>query len=928
MILRRWLRRSSRLTHPDSKIRLTALAELDATDPQQQSILLTVLRDDADDIVRKAALQKVTNLEAVRTCLQDDVLAAAAQTRLVALLRDLRASGQHPSPLPQDMFEVWLKHANGDDLAQLLPLAVNATQLAELAIRCKDQREQILNHPLLEKEADLQTLERISRGRDKFCNRHARDRLETMKQRQAQCVEKIARLTELDTSITKALKTHPADHESQLRHTHKLLKLKTMRNQHAKEADTLLESVRCAGGETGNLHIPASPLDNVTLDDTPKEDPFLVLVGALEQFSTRLTVAPAADENLKELAQTREHITSQWLGLADTQSPTSVQHQTFERVSRSYQNWLGAAQRLEAFSAEKMLPPPALSDQDKANQDKVPSTSALKTRQDWQRRWRQRIKNLAWPDNLQTPGILSDVQKQLGRIEVEIASLQTSINNSAQALEAEIATLSATLEEQQYSQSLAHMKRVRALIKQIPSVDHETQRTIAMLSSRLNELRDWQKFATQPKRLQLITELEKLANQQLEPIILADHIRAIRDQWRQLGHPKSSEERDQQLAFDTLAEQTFAPCKAYYKDQASIRAENLAARKALSTQLAAYLDTVEWQDTDLKAAEKILRTARDEWRKFHPCDRQGLKPVQQQFDTLQETLHGQLKARWAANAAAKGDIVGRASALLTSNLDIVARINETKNLQQEWQRVGPVPRSADQRLWKEFRKACDEVFASRDADTKAKKEAHTQQLKTLEQAILDFSNKTQLAIEQNTTTAKELSTLLAGIRTLPYALRVPADLTRDIANIEKRYRTALTSHKQRQQAQHIIDLSNWDQQVSSAEQSGTSIEAPHPWFELRVAAQSEPEDWHKLTIEAEVVADLPSPVEDQNARMALQIQMMNTGIRNTTEQDPTALLKRWCTAGPKDEAADALRSRFFTAIRKQFEQSKKDPYTK
>ncbi len=923
MILRRWLRKSNRLTHADPKIRLTALAQIDTSDPQQQSSLLAVLRDDADDIVRKAALQKVTDLEAVRACLQDDALKAAAQTRLVALLRDAQASGQHPAPLPQDMFEVWLKHANGADVAQLLPQAVNATQLAELAIRCKDQREQILDHPLLKKEADLQTLERISRGRDKFCNRHARDRLETMKQCQAQCVEKIARLSELDTAITKALKTHPADHDSQLRHTHKLLKLKTMRNQHASEANTLLESVRCAGGETGNLSIPTSPLDNIAIDDTPKEDPFLVLVDALEQFSASLTVAPSSDENFKAIAQTREHITSQWLGLADSQSPTSVQHQTFERVSRSYQNWLGAAQRLNVFSTEELSAPSPLSDEDEAN-----SARALKTRQDWQRRWRQRIKKLAWPDHLQAPGILTDVQRQLAQMDVEIASLQTSISNSTQALEAEITRLSATLEEQQYNQSLAHMKRVRALIKQTPSVDHETQRAIAMLSSRLNELRDWQKFATQPKRIQLIAALEKLTQQQLEPVILADHIRAIRDQWGQLGHPNSSEERDQQVAFDTLAEQTFAPCKAYYKDQAAIRAANLEARKELSTQLAAYLDSVEWQDTDLKAAEKILRTARDEWRKFHPCDRQGLKPVQQQFDSLQETLHGQLKTRWEKNAAAKGDIVRRASALLTSEVDIVARINEAKSLQQEWQRIGPVPRSADQRLWKEFRKACDEVFASRDADTKAKKEAHTQQLKTLEQAVLDFGNKTQLAIEQNTTTAKELNSLLADIRTLPYELRVPADLTRDIANIEKRYRTGLASHKQRQQAQHIIDLANWDQQVSSAEQSGTTITAPHPWFELRIAAKSEPEDWHNLTIEAEVVADLPSPAEDQNARMALKIQMINAGIRNPAEQDPTALLQRWCTAGPKDEVADALRSRFFAAIRKQFEQSKKDPYTK
>ena len=74
------------------------------------------------------------------------------------------------------------------------------------------------------------------------------------------------------------------------------------------------------------------------------------------------------------------------------------------------------------------------------------------------------------------------------------------------------------------------------------------------------------------------------------------------------------------------------------------------------------------------------------------------------------------------------------------------------------------------------------------------------------------------------------------------------------------------------------------------------------------------EDLHRLTLEAEIAADIASPVEDQQARMALQVELINKGLNNLTLIDNKQLIERWCASGPKAASANALRARFFSAL--------------
>ena len=110
----------------------------------------------------------------------------------------------------------------------------------------------------------------------------------------------------------------------------------------------------------------------------------------------------------------------------------------------------------------------------------------------------------------------------------------------------------------------------------------------------------------------------------------------------------------------------------------------------------------------------------------------------------------------------------------------------------------------------------------------------------------------------------------------------------------------------------------WDEAVAVAEANGglsaLTIDDTDPVFAARLEANAAPTDWYRLTLLAEVAAEIPRPAEDQTARMSIQVELMNDGVRSFDQAALDELVRQWCASGPQDEAVTGLRPRFFNAI--------------
>jgi len=501
---------------------------------------------------------------------------------------------------------------------------------------------------------------------------------------------------------------------------------------------------------------------------------------------------------------------------------------------------------------------------------------------------------------------------------------------AAAARQAEFDAVDALLEtgegELAAGQVNAARQKLQEARQRLAAVEADTPRRLSRRLNRLGaslaELRDWQTYVTSPKREALCEAVQALVDRPLPPPDQAERLKALRAEWRELG--PVAQKADVELAdrFNALAEQAFEPCRAYFAQQAEVRKANLAERERICAQLARYIVDTDWQRADMKAAEQILRAAREAWRHYSPVERSAGKTVEARFEGLQADLHGRLKAFWDRNGDAKQRLVTEAQALLADAGDLEGRIDRIKGLQQQWKAVGPtVPRTRDQALWQEFRTACDNLFAAR-ASAKTAADAETRQLAGQCAAVLDDFEAELATLTPEAASEAQARTLrerLDLLERLPAALRQPLVARR--TELLGRHQALLRERSRAAQRNRLLELRDRDVAFSAAEQAhrhgGPAPEAQERCFVPRLGQQQDavPLDaLRRLTLRAEQGAGIAAPPEDEALRLEVQVERLRGGLQGTEDESPLALAERWCGLGPKDESADALRTRFFAAL--------------
>jgi len=897
-MFRRWFNPGNRLAHPEPQERLQAIRALSSEQALGATLTLVDLaRSDELASIRDAALEKIENLDALADLLDEPQIADTVATRLAKAISAGHSCKADRHPLVVD---ARIRRAEGADVEALLPLLANEGQCAALALQVPDAyRQRVFDHALLQSESGLVALAKAAKGRDKRCHRYAKRKLEVIKVAQQRCTDSAGRLDEIDISINRALGNKPTDPRSLNNHHQHLLALRKLRETAVAnflQADAALT----ATGTTPNRYqLPQDPLDGLDWAKPPApEDPYPPLVTKLEALAQRMFEGVLVDHVKADC----EPLFSSWLSHADHYPPNQDQQAAFSRVSEQYQAYLGAWQRLDNVQkAIQQAPKPLPTDTELNTQ----ATALLRSRVHWRQQWQAQINQIDWPSKHTPPGGVLDAHATLTQTLSEIARLQDLLADNDRKLTDAIKAADKALEQGQIELAKQHLQAARTLHK---SGSHGHDRALAAVSARIAEFRDWQSFATNPKRAELIEQIKTLAEAPSEPTLQARHIKRLRSDWRQLGKPNNTQEFEQQRAFNALAEQAFEPCRLHYAAQEEQRVANLVARESLCEQLQTYLSATDWTRTDFKAAESILRNARSAWREHHPCDRTALKPVEVRFNALQDELHGKIKAHWDANLTLKRNIVTEAEALLS--MDLPSQISGAKRLQQAWQQVGSTPRGPDQKLWRTFRKICDQIFQQRDVDQQAREADSAAQRTALEDAIAAL----ETAAESTQPSQKTLSELNGSIDTLSRELSLNQALKTRIDKARDAYTASLSRFAKVQARAALDEWRAWDEQVSQAEREGTTIEAPHRLFSARLTGQAAPADWLNLVLEAEIAADKPSPPADQSARLALQIELMNAGRRDLAAEDYRMLLNRWSEAGPKNEQGEQLRTRFFDAL--------------
>ncbi len=497
-----------------------------------------------------------------------------------------------------------------------------------------------------------------------------------------------------------------------------------------------------------------------------------------------------------------------------------------------------------------------------------------------------------------------------------------------------------------------------AAAKQEPGA-RELERRFKQLLPRFHELCQWRDWAVVNERERLCKEMQDLVGLAVHPTTLAEQIQQLQQEWKHLDSTRAAAPKAIWERFRAASDQAYEPVRAFKQEEAAERERNRHTRAEFIAAQRRYLDDLDWSHVDWKELVKKQRDIRNDWQNLGRVDRKPWRALIKQYGTLMDRFEERLNPERKRCLQDRRNLIARVQALAASD-DIPQAIEETKRLQQQWKVTVPADRKAENRLWADFRAACDAVFEHRREAGQARSREERQNLETKQRLCAGIEALQTAALDDLSEARQQLHELQEQWQ---QAGPVPK---RDVSAIEKRYRKALDAFDARKQTLHaskarrdldrlgekaalrrrletlacagdaeadaITELeSQWsalgplddgaaDQRISDAFAAALSAargdtEARERLLAAQAANQAKREE---LCLHMEILAGIDSPPEAQEARMAYQVERLSEAMHQG-KPEPAAeaqtVAQAWCFTGAGNTGAEqALEERFRRAL--------------
>ena len=768
-MLRKLFKRKPRLDAAKPEDRIAALATL-AKD--EQDAFARLFRHDPESAVRLAALARLTRVETLAEGLADEALAAQAVDRLLALIDDNTPTDirNHPALLHAALSRADTPEKAIGSAARIADLPARA---AALAANPTAQLRLAVVEATWEPAA-LAEFERSARGSDKSVLRVARDRLALLKQASAERDQQDATTDRLLVAATALGDDDPhydARRDAIERDWNSNLEAMSATDGHLRKFGVVARDI---GAIRQRFPARRQPPKVVEVDTGAAFEPLLNDARALRDAAADAIGADVTEDAVAHLKQAADALAAKWNATADAHRPDEELGSRFHAM-------------MTALAARHALVERTLALTAKANdllRQAVPDVEADSTkpvyvhRSDIERQQEavaRHIERFNWPEELPEPDALAALKQRGSDLSQAAERCATQVETLAGEVTAALAELRECVDQGAVHEAVEADRLLHDLVKRLPRHDaQQFNAELAEVSNRVRELRAWRAYAETPRREALCKQIADLADAPLEVHEQAEAVKVLRAQWNDLGIGDTRRDRELKNQFDRSAERAFEPCRVHFKEQAARRTFNLDQRRAIVGALDEYVTNNDWSHTDWRGVERVLRQARAEWRHYHPVDRKAARDLSMRFEQLADRLHGLLKEQWDGNIALKKEIVADATQVRTSGGQATAKADAIKTLQRRWSDVGPLPRRADQRLWKLFRTECDAVFEARNEV----RDRHSQRQRTVDDALAllnELERRVDIDPALNRTTIADYERRLHELGTLPKDLQGRVD---------------------------------------------------------------------------------------------------------------------------------------------------------
>ncbi len=326
--------------------------------------------------------------------------------------------------------------------------------------------------------------------------------------------------------------------------------------------------------------------------------------------------------------------------------------------------------------------------------------------------------------------------------------------------------------EEKIGTAFQSYKEIHETWKKIGAIPREQREAIQKEYSRLleiffynikiyKELKDNDYRRNKQLKEDLIFKLKQLRVAQVTLRDLEAQLHALQDEWEEIGPVLNEDWETMKVAYWDAVRSIYDKINEHYEAQRQVLKANIDAKKKLITSLQERLISLEtWNNSkDWETQTAFILDLQAQWKTIGAGGRKENEAVYAEFRALCDTFFNAKKAFNKEKDAASSEIANQKKVLIEKALAISTSqdwkntADALKKLQRQWQELGSAGQRFENKLWKEFRAACNVFFDARQAHF-GQQDAENETNLAAKRALIDELEKFSLPTDKQEALAK------------------------------------------------------------------------------------------------------------------------------------------------------------------------------
>ena len=246
----------------------------------------------------------------------------------------------------------------------------------------------------------------------------------------------------------------------------------------------------------------------------------------------------------------------------------------------------------------------------------------------------------------------------------------------------------------------------------------------------------------------IIFKLKNLRNSNLKVRELESSLRSLQNDWEEIGPVNNDEWESLKNSYWEAVRSVYEKTNQFYDEQRNELADNLLKKRAIISELASLIEnssSIEKLKDWEKATEKVIQFQAD-WKQIGFGPKKDNDKVWKEFRekcnlffATKKEFNKSIDSANRGVADQKRELIEQAKSLKDSN-DWKTTADKIMLLQKNWKLLGSAGQRFDNKLWADFRSACDAFFTARQSHFAAQDALLIENLNEKNKFINELSN--------------------------------------------------------------------------------------------------------------------------------------------------------------------------------------------